>query len=86
MSAMSSSSNLNARQKELLIDGLQMRICHIETSTTHMRATDAQQFNATPRRGRMHGIGPRPVAINALVPSQMELVLEMEALIKQLKT
>ncbi|CAB5514602.1 hypothetical protein ACOTHJ_12955 [Achromobacter xylosoxidans] len=63
--------NIDRAETDLLVLALQVRICHIETGTSSLRANDAiAQGN--------HKL------VKALEPSQRAVIADSEALIKKL--
>lgn len=80
---------IDERDAEDICIAIGMRICTIETGTTHMRAIDAQAFNASlPAKlpaGTRHRVGQqwkdnpeKQVQIRALTREQRDLISRLE--------
>ncbi len=82
-------TSFNEREAELLVEGLQMRICWIETGTTNMTAVDAYNYNKSipkPTSLRQDGLQvKKPVEIKALSSEQRRLICELEELITKVR-
>jgi hypothetical protein len=80
---------IDERDAEDICIAIGMRICMIETGTTHMRAVDAESFNSSwkPRipDGTRHRVGQqwkdnpeKQVQIRALTREQRDLISRLE--------
>lgn len=61
---------MKERELDLIIESLKIRICLIETGKPMIRASEAKQFNVTPKK---------------LSDDQIELIVELTNLIKKME-
>lgn len=76
--------DFSKREVDDLVAAMQSRICWLETRTTTHRATDAEQHNSSLS---VHKVIDRQrlITINALTTPQMEIIVNLEKLIKKLQ-